>query len=444
MSTLLALLVSSVLAADSYSTPGAYAWGETMVNVPTPGLPSGVDAKVYYPAVSQGSNTDVSNAGPFPVIAFGHGFFFGASSYDSTLRHLATRGYIVVATSSQELTFNPNREQYISDMSRSVDYIITQNSTAGSPFEGRVNSAQLGISGHSLGGGIALVAAARDSRFKATATLAAASLRDAGPLGAAPPPYADVEVTKLNIPISLINGSADGVIPIATNGQVIYDAASGPRMLPSQTGGFHQGFTDFPFAIGETPGVTGAEQLEFTRAELTSFFDLYLKGDQSAWRRQWGPERLALASDNPSILTQLDPGFSISALDPTLFGKPGDIKNYELVITNTSDHADRYDLFSEDNLWGVSFSALTTPVLEPGESFALDAYVSIPTNAGMNSLDTALISGRSALDGGTRAFTYITTAVPETGSLLCCGLALLLAVAGWNRECLKSARSFKR
>jgi predicted dienelactone hydrolase len=429
MSTLLALLVSSVLAADIYSTPGPYAWGERTVNVPTPGTPFGVNAKVYYPAVSQGSNTNVSNAGPFPVIAFGHGFFIGASSYDSTLRHLASRGYIVVATSSQEFTFNPNREQYIADMSRSVDYMIAQNSTAGSPFEGRVNSSQLGISGHSLGGGIALVAASRDSRFKATATLAAASLRDAGPLGAAPPPYADVEVANLNIPVSLINGSADGVIPVATNGQVIYDAASGPRMLPSQTGGFHQGFTDFPFAIGETPGVTGAEQLEYTRAELTSFFDLYLKGDQSAWRRQWGPERLALASDNPSILTQLDPGFSIAAVDPTLFGNPGDTENYELVITNTSDRADRYDLFSEDNEWGVSFSSLTTPLLAPGESFSLRAYVAIPIDAQLDAFDTALISGRSVLDGGTRAFTYITTAVPEVGSLLYSGAALLLVVA---------------
>lgn len=403
---------------DPYSLPGPFSWGEQTVTAPGP-TPAGTSAKVYYPAVAQGTGTPIdTSSGSFPLITFAPGFFASPSFYDSTLRHLASRGYIVIATTSEQFNPFPDRARYLSNLVGTIDYMVAENSRAGSFFENRINVNEIGASGHSLGGGISIVLASIDSRVKASATLAAASLRDAGPLGSAPPPYADVEVSKLDIPVSLINGSADGLIPVATNGQVIYNSGLAPKLLPNVVGGFHAGFTDFPFPINETPGISGADQLAFSRAELTSFFDLYLKNDQDAWRRQWGPERLLASGDPGSILAQLDPGFDITTSETSNEGLPGSLVKFLLTITNHSTRADQYDLFAEDNQWGLTFATQETPLLNPGDSFSLLATVSIPNLEGFAS-DKALVSARSRHDGGTRAWIEISTStVPEVPSLL--------------------------
>lgn len=436
LSSLAAIII--LLAQDPYSLAGPFAWGERDFDAPSDGPTSTVAAKIYYPAEFNGAESPISAVGgPFPIVAFAHGFVVAPEFYDSTLRHLATRGYVVVATRSQQGSFAPDREQYISDFLSSIDFLVHENSVAGSIFEGRLDTHAIGTSGHSLGGGVAIVATARDDRVKANATFSAASLRSSGPLGDAPPPYADVDVASLDIPVSLINGSLDALIPVPTNGQVIYDAADGPRLLPNQIGGYHVGFTDFPLPppfgdAGQPGSVTQEENLAFARAELTSFFDLYLKGDQSAWRRQWGPERLNFSL----VETQFDPGM---VLVPALAAQTlatGQIVR-DLLVTNTSDHADRYDFFVEENFWEWTFSVDQSPLLAPGESFGFQVVVTPPDV--LDSLfDVALISARSDLDGGTRAFVYVTTAVPEFSA------ATSLFVASATVVASRLARRFVR
>ena len=430
VSTLLVALAVVAADPDPYSVPGPQAWGERAVSVTRPDNTT-VTARVYYPATLQGLNRPIDPAGgTYPIVTFAPGFSTAPTAYASTMRHLATHGYIAIVTSSQSATFEPDRLQYVSDVRGTIDYLIAENARAASPFFGRVDATKVGASGHSLGGGISIVAAAEDPRILASATLAAASLRDAGPLGPAPPPYADVEVTKLQIPVSLINGSLDGLIPVNTNGQVIYDAAQGPRLLPNLIGGYHGGFWDPPVSFDEGT-VTQAENLAFARAEMLSFFDLYLKGDQDAWRRQWGPERLAAAG---VIDTQLDPGFSIAAEESSKRANVDGLATYDLLVRNTGDRADSFKLFVEDNDWALSFSALQTPLLAPGETFSLQAFVTVPEAPGSTN-DQALVSARSDLDGGTRAWTYLTTAiVPEPSSMVLAGLAGLSSVGVANRR----------
>jgi dienelactone hydrolase len=414
---------------DPYSLPGAFAWGERQVTVPGTGGGSQT-AKLYYPAAAEGVGTALSpSGGPFPVVSFAHGFFATPAFYDSFCRQLATRGYLVISTDSQSFSFNPDRLRYIADVKDTISYMVNQNSVAGSFLEGRVNTSAIGMSGHSLGGGIASVVAAEDNRVKALATFSSVTLRSSGPLGQSPPPYADDAVKKLDIPVSFINGSLDQLVPVSSGGQPLYNAASGPRQLPNIIGGYHVGFTDFPLVpplgdAGQPGSIPLEENQAFGRAELASFFDLYLKGDQSAWRRQWGPERFSLAG----VINQVDPGFAISTNLPNLVGAPGEQKSFDITIKNTSDHADSYALFAEDNLWSILFSSPSTPLLAPGEQVTLPAWVTIPSLP--SSLqDRALISARSNLDGGTRAFTYLTTAVPESSSMVLVGSAL--AVFGW-------------
>lgn len=433
MSTFTLTLSLFAILQDPYAQPGAFEWGQQTVSVPR-ASGGAVDALLYYPALVEGLGAAVDpSGGPYPVITFGPGFFSPPAFYESTLRHLATHGYIVIATTSQQFNFFPDRERFIADVVGAVDFLVAENGRAGSSFAGLVDTSKIGASGHSLGGGVSIVAAARDPRIVASATLAAASLRDAGPLGQAPPPYADVEVASLDIPVSLINDSLDALIPVATNGQVIYNAAAGPKMLPNLLGGFHSGFID-PEINVDTGTVTRAENLAFARAELTSFFDLYLKGDPSAWRRQWGPERLALAG----IESQLDPGIEILASEASKEGLPGADVVFELLVRNTSDRPDSFDLLVEDNEWSVRFSSDATPLLSPGQEFLVQAFVSIPS-APTSSVDEALVSARSARDGGTRAFDILrTTAVPEAGSLALVGFAAA-AVSAFARRARRAS-----
>jgi hypothetical protein len=155
-----------------------------------------------------------------------------------------------------------------------------------------------------------------------------------------------------------------------------------------------------------------ADNQAFGRAELTSFFDLYLKGDQSAWRRQWGPERFSL----PGVLNQVDPGFTISVNSSTITGLPGEQVQVDITIKNTSDHVDSYSIFSEDNLWSFLPTIPATAALAPGEQVTIPGIFSIPASS-LSLQDSALLSARSNLDGGTRAFTTVTIVVPEASSL---------------------------
>jgi predicted dienelactone hydrolase len=423
----------SLVAQDPYSLPGSFAWGERSVTVPRPSGGSET-AKLYYPADSQGVATPLSSAGGrFPVITFAHGFAATTAFYDSFCRHLATRGYLVIATDSQSISFNPNRLRYIEDVKATINYVIDQDTTSGSFLEGRVNTTAIGASGHSLGGGIASVVADEDDRVKALATFSSVTLRSSGPLGTSPPPYADEAVSNLNIPVSFINGTLDQLVPVSVGGQVLFDAASGPKLLPNVIGGYHVGFTDFPLPapfgdFGQPGSLSMADNQAFGRAELTSFFDLYLKGDQSAWRRQWGPERFAL----PGVLNQVDPGFTIAVNSSTITGLPGEQVQVDITIKNTSDHVDSYTILSEDNRWYFLPTIPATPALAPGEQVTIPGIFSIPTSP-LGLQDSALLSARSNLDGGTRAFTTVTIVVPEASSLLLTGGGILLAAIGYRR-----------
>ena len=62
----------------------------------------------------------------------------------------------------------------------------------------------------------------------------------------------------------------------------------------------------------------------------------------------------------------------------------------------------------EDNAWSTTPIAALTPVLDPGESTSITVAVEIAEGPG-TATDTALLSARSDLDGGTRGFATLTT-----------------------------------
>ena len=170
----LLLVLSVVAAAQDPSAPGPHAVGERTVSVARPDG-SSFNALFYYPATSAGANAPFdASAAPYPGITFGHGFLTDPVLYASTNRHLASHGHFVLATTTQT-GFLPNHSAFALDMRHCLTWLEQQHANPASPWFGAVDTARFGATGHSMGGGASILAAAADARIKALAPFAPAN-----------------------------------------------------------------------------------------------------------------------------------------------------------------------------------------------------------------------------------------------------------------------------
>ncbi len=236
-------------------------------------------AVLYYPAQTRGEEAPVDPEGaPYPAIAFGHGFLQTPQRYDRTLEHLATWGYFLIAPQSHT-GLAPSHSGMANDLLASLAWLEEQHGQAGSWLRGQVDSHTRGLLGHSMGGGASLLAVAIDPSLSAVATLAAADTA----------PSAAGGLTAVRTPLAFLVGSEDRLVPPSRTA-ALYRSARPPKQLVTILGGSHCGFQDDPFPIGCDHGsLARSEQLAITRARLTAFFGLYLKGDQALDPSVWGP-----------------------------------------------------------------------------------------------------------------------------------------------------------
>lgn len=384
--------------AADLALPGPFFAGQTVVTVDRPGGGS-FNAELYYPATAPGTATPLAPGGLLPAVTFGHGFLQDPQDYNSTLQHLATHGYLVIATQSQT-GFFVNHNEYAGDLRASLDYLVNQTASPGSWLFGRVNSGALGASGHSLGGGVSILVAAADPRIRAVANLAAANtLTD---------PSARDQMANLTIPINLIAASDDQYAPPDVQQQPMYDNGVAPKQITYLMGGSHCRFEDDDFFfLCDGSSLSRGEQLTFTRRELTTFFDFYLKRDQSLWRQVWGPELTADAQ----VVPQVDSGIRVIPDLASRQGLPGQPLSYQVTVVNQGRGAASFELFSEDQTWPTLVSPPVTPVLAPGQSTTVTVQVTPPA-AAFGAQDRLLLSARTSADGLTRGYTQLTSSTP--------------------------------
>jgi hypothetical protein len=243
-----------------------------------------------------------------------------------------------------------------------------------------------------MGGGASILATSQDGRIKALANLAAAETN----------PSATAAMTNVGVPISLIAGSADTIVPVATNGQLMYNAGRAPKMLPVIQGGWHCGFQETNGFGCDNGTITRAQQLAETRRLLTAFFDLYLKGDESVWKKVWGSEFATSITSG-----QRDSGIDITPATQNVATPVGVETTFNITVTNRGALPASYRVFIEQRRWIIATDPEVTAVIEPNASANVTFRV---RRLWKNNrpLDDILISVRNESDGLTRNFSPVT------------------------------------
>lgn len=350
-------------------------------------------AAVYYPALGAGGSGAAldSSAAPYAAISFGHGFVTQVEKYQSTLSHLATWGFVVIASRSGGNLF-PSHQAFANDLSTCLTQLQTETANPASWLFQAIDPTRFGMSGHSMGGGCSILATAADDRVQVLANLAAAETN----------PSAILAMAEVGVPAFLICGSDDSIVPVSTNGQRMYNAGNPPLQLPLIIGGYHCGFIDADMVACDSGSLPREQQLALTHRLLAEIFGLYLQNDQRAARLTWGPESLA----DPNLQVQADAGITLSPTTQSATACPGFAAVPTVTLTNTGAELTSYSVFIEDNTWAAQPVPAQTPVMLPGDQRTVSAIITTPLGPGPTS-DSMLLSIQSDLDHGTRVYAYV-------------------------------------
>ncbi len=336
---LILFAVSATLNAQP-ENPGPYFAGWTSVTLQREGRT--LNCRIYYPALSEGSETAIDNLhGPYPVVAFGHGFLMQTSYYLSTFRHLATHGYVVIAPQFPDT----QHELLAYDLNFCVSYIKDMNTNPAHRFYNNIDTGAVGVSGHSMGGGASLIAAVHDSTILVAA------------------PFAAAETTTPVIPrmylikgaVYLISAQNDGITPVFSTQLPMYQNALPVKVLPVLRGANHIKFIDVSAFDWTDPGgyMSRTEQLRLARRLLTSVFGLFLKKDTSYFKYAFGN---IIGSDTSVMMTrELKP---LKPLDFNLENTPDTLYTSSVTLKWHSTHSlNQYDtvkytvVIAEDSLF---------------------------------------------------------------------------------------------
>ena len=175
--------------------------------------------------------------GPFPLVVFVHGYDTGPLDYQRFCSTLASAGYVVAAPSfPQEDPARgfPLDETHLADEARDVTFVITSLINVGAAPVAR---SRIAVVGHSDGADVALLvgygSGSVDPRVGAV-------VADAPDPMSVPPVASDV-------PLLLVQGTADSVVPYSDS-RTVYGQVDAPVFYVSLIGADH-----LPPIAGATP-----------------------------------------------------------------------------------------------------------------------------------------------------------------------------------------------
>ena len=375
--------------------PGPYEVGWRLITVTRPDATT-FEAWFFYPAIATGPDQPYDSSGaPYAAISFAHGYLAPPLIYQGNYEHLVSWGYFLIASKSGSGLF-PSHPAFADDLQYTLTWLEDENGNAASELYQQVDTDHFGLSGHSMGGGVSILAAAEDPRVKAVINLAAAKTF---------PDSAIVAMENIHAPIALLGGSDDFIAPVANHQQPMYDNGNAPRLLAVLQGGDHCAFAS---GLGNCGGGMPAEtQLTITNRWLTAFFNLYLKEQPIYAWYVWGP----IMTFDPQVTTQHDAGFVVAPFFQNDSGGPGQTVSYTLTLTNNGDDPAAFSLSAYLNQWTTTITPAVTPTLSPGESATITVDVLIPGAPGTLN-DKALIVATNNNDGLTVQYGLLVTTIP--------------------------------
>ncbi|WP_414941385.1 acetylxylan esterase [Amycolatopsis sp. cmx-11-51] len=220
---------------DSYWAPGPHT---------TIKLRGGPDHTFYYPS-------DLTAGSRHPVILWGNGTGATPDAYDFLLQHLASWGFVVAAANTKNAGSG-------SEMLAGARFLIEESKRPESRFYQTIDEKEVGATGHSQGGGGAIVAGA-DPMVTVTAPI------QPGPQG---------DVRTLRGPSLLVAGQTDTIVPSVYVRARYYQAAQIPAVFAELRN------SDHFFSNGGAKRLVGA---------MTAWFRYWLADDQQAAPLFFGP-----------------------------------------------------------------------------------------------------------------------------------------------------------
>ncbi len=255
--------------------------GETYTFQDPAGGAASVDfiARVFYP--SKDSTGNEVTDGPHPIAIFGHGRYgptvgsgfpnnYLHASY--LMKQLSSWGYICV-TINFDVThsFSNGISQRGELFLKAIDFMLAQNGSASSKFFNKIDPTQIGIIGHSRGGGGATSAVNRNQ--------AQGSPRNIKALATISPTSFDVSPISGNMPQLMIFGTWDGDLSNA-QGYKLFDAAPRDKnkVYVELYGANHFFFSDDLVYSNETQGILRENHQNIAKGFINAFFDKEVRG----------------------------------------------------------------------------------------------------------------------------------------------------------------------
>jgi len=213
--------------------------------------PAGLPGLVFTP----------SSGRRLPIVALGHGWLQSVDKYADTMRYLASWGIIVVAPNTHRSLFS-SQQGLALDLSRALRMVAYGELGAGRV---RGDLRRMGVIGHSIGGGAAVLAAAKDDQIKAVVTVTAAETK----------PSAIEAAGRVEAPSLHLIGSKDDWAE--SDGAKIARSWGGPSQLRMVKGAGHLGLAEGKSFVN---GILGADSdkrvQQATRTLASAFFIRHL------------------------------------------------------------------------------------------------------------------------------------------------------------------------
>lgn len=236
-----------------------------------------MNCRIYYPSFSDGENSQIDTVnGPWPIVAFGHGFFMQTSYYLSLFRQLASHGFIVIAPQFTDTQHG----ELGKDLIFCLNFIKSSSTVPGNRFYKLADTSKTGVSGHSMGGGASLLSTIYDSTITISAPFAAAET--------VPSIISTINSTKSII--YLISSQNDGITPPATTQIPMYENTPDNKALLTIKGGNHTKFMDTNIWDWTDAGgyINRNLQIYLSQKYLTAVLKLFLHEDKSYWNYALG------------------------------------------------------------------------------------------------------------------------------------------------------------